>query len=91
MSARAIMSRCAMPPEYRFHFLVLAVAQPEFIQKLAGASFALLARDAVIGGMKGENLAHFEAAIEIALLRHYRDAPLRLDRIASDVDAHERR
>ena len=72
------------------HFFVLPIAQSEFTEKLARSSVALLPRDAVVGGMKGEDLADFETAVEIALLRDNRDSPLRCDRIARDIDAHER-
>ena len=53
----------------------------------------LLARlpgDAEIFGMKQENLARGQAAIEIVHLRHDTDAAFDGDRIARDVDAFNR-
>jgi hypothetical protein len=72
------------------HLFVLPIAESEFTEELAGESFALFARDAVIGGVERKDLADFEAAVEVTLLRHNRDSPLYFDWIARDIDAHER-
>ncbi len=73
------------------YLFVFAIAQPEFFEQPVGERFAGLARHAVIGRMERQDLAHFQAAVEIALLRDNGDALFDSDGITRDVGFHDRR
>jgi hypothetical protein len=68
------------------HAVVLAVAQAQFVEEGVGALLALAVRHAVIGGVEGEDLAHAQAAVEVALLRDHGDALLDADGVAGHVE-----
>ena len=91
MSARAIIIRCVWPPEKKSGFAPRALEQAELLEQLVGARLALARRDAVVGGVEDQVVAHRERAVEVAALRNDRELPARLDRVADDVDAADAR
>ena len=71
------------------HLVVLALAETELFQKLVCFCLAFFAAHAVIGGVKGENLADPQTSIEIAHLRNNRDVLLDSDGIVGHVETHD--
>jgi hypothetical protein len=68
------------------HLVVAAVAQPELLQHPVRPGAPLGARHQVVGGVEDQVLAGGQRPVQVDPLRHHRQPPPRLDRVAQHVD-----
>jgi hypothetical protein len=91
MSARAIITRCALAAREQVRLHVAALAQAELLEEVVRSHGRLGPADAVVGGVEDEVLADRDRAVEVAALWHDREPAARPYRIPDDVDATDRR
>ena len=87
ISARAIISRWAMPARVVVHVIVLATTEAEAGQQLPRPLAALAPPGAEVRGVEGQVLERGQGAVEVGQLRHRRDSQLRRHRVHAHVDA----
>ena len=87
MTARATISRWAMPPDSAATRASRPLGEAELLEQAVGLGLGGLGVHAEEAAVEVEVLPHVERAVEGVGLGHDADQPLGLGRVAHDVDA----